>query len=429
MKQDVKANPRVEKRRAFIINFTYFSILVGLFYLFMKYAFWPAFPFLMALFFAMICQRPVNFITRKTPLKRGVVSLLMVLLILAIIGGLLTLIGANVVAQLRSFGDYLQTRFDTLPQMIEEFKTYVVSILGFLPDSIEHAVTNAVGNFFDNLAGGTGGAIDWSFLSGPLKVTFDAAKQIPSIVLAIVVSIVCCVFMTIDFPRIRNFIYRQIPTEKRRVFSTSKKAVTSSFGKIGKAYLLIICITFLELLIGFKILNVMGALNGNYIIILALIIAIIDILPVLGTGTVLMPWALYSLIVGNTKLGIGLLVIYAFITILRQYIEPKLVSQQLGLPPFLTLIAMFFGIKLFGFIGLFLMPMLVMLLKLLSDRGLIHLWRTEADEKKSQAALDAQSSPEADANAQASAQTPVSVGTPQTPSSPQDDPGQDTPAS
>ena len=375
-----KSRLHVEKRRAFLINFFFFALIIALGYLFLKYLFWPVFPFLTAFFFAWLFQRPVHFAQKKLKLGRGVPSLLLVLLFLFIAIGLITLLGATIVSQIQSFFHYLDERFSSLPQMIESLKGFLNNSLGFLPDSIELAVRDSINGFLDRLINGTGGSIDWSFLSGPLQVTFNAAKQVPGAILSIVVSCVCCVFITIDFPRIRRFIYRQIPPEKREVFSQTKRTVLSSFGKVAKAYLLIICITFLELLIGFKILSAIGVLSDSYIIFIALAIAIIDIIPVLGTGTVLIPWALYSLIVGNYGLAAGLLVIYVLISVIRQYIEPKLVSIQLGLPPFITLLAMFFGLQVFGFIGLFLMPMLIMLVKMLSDNGVIHLWRTERDE-------------------------------------------------
>lgn len=395
-----KSRRHVEKRRAFLINFAFFALIITLGYIFLKYLFWPVFPFLVAFAFAMVFQRPVNFIQKKAArIGRGFPSLVLVLVVLFIALGLIVLLGATIFSQLRSFVTYLDERFSSLPQLIESLKTYLGSALGFLPDSIEPAVLGSINRFLDNLSAGTGGGIDWSFLSGPLQVTFNAAKQVPSAVLAVVVSCVCCVFITIDYPRIRRFIYRQIPPEKREVFSRTKRTVLFSFGKVAKAYLLILCITFLELLIGFKILSAIGVLNGSYIIILALVIAIVDIIPVLGTGTVLIPWALYSFIVGNTGLGIGLAIIYALITVIRQYIEPKLVSVQLGLPPFVTLIAMFFGLQLFGFIGLFLMPMLIMLIKMLSDNGTIHLWRTERDEKAYAASQTKTTDPPAESTA------------------------------
>lgn len=370
---------RVEDRRAFLINFTFFALILALGYIGLKFLFWPLFPFMLAFAFAVLFQRPVRFIEKKVKIGRGVPALVLVLLVLIVIVGFIALAGALLVSQARELIRSLDERFNSFPQMLESIKVSLTSSLAFLPDSIEGTVVANINDFFDGWISGTT-PIDWSFLAGPMEGAFNAAKQVPAAVLSAVVSCVCCVFITIDFPRIRRFVYRQIPPDKREVFSKTKRSVLTSFGKVAKAYLLILCITFLELMIGFKILSACGLMTNKYIIVLSLVIAVVDIIPVLGTGTILIPWALYSLLTGNLWLGIGLAIVYALITVIRQYIEPKLVSLQLGLPPFLTLIAMFFGLQLFGFIGLFLMPMLVMLVKMLSDNGTIHLWRTERDE-------------------------------------------------
>ena len=112
-------------------------------------------------------------------------------------------------------------------------------------------------------------------------------------------------------------------------------------------------------------------------------------MPVLGTGTVLIPWAVYSFITGSFGLGIGLIVIYAAITVIRQVIEPKLVAGQLGLSPIVTIAALYFGLKIFGVLGMLITPILVIMLKLLNDEGIIHLWRSPARVKTEAAAAAA----------------------------------------
>lgn len=138
-----------------------------------------------------------------------------------------------------------------------------------------------------------------------------------------------------------------------------------------------------------------GVFNSSYIFVISLVTAIIDIVPVLGTGTVLVPWLLFSFLVGDTGLGIGLLVMYVVITVVRQVIEPKLVAGQLGLPAFVTVIAMFLGVKLFGFIGLFLLPMTIIFAKLLNDKGIIHLWKLPESAQKETVPVAAEAPEEA----------------------------------
>jgi sporulation integral membrane protein YtvI len=130
--------------------------------------------------------------------------------------------------------------------------------------------------------------------------------------------------------------------------------------KFAKAYALLLGLTFVELSIGLALLRV------HYAILWAALIALVDILPVLGTGTVLIPWAVVNLILGNYPLGVGLLVLYGIITVVRQSLEPRVVGKQIGLYPLVTLVCMFLGSYLFGFVGLFALPIAVTVLVQLS---------------------------------------------------------------
>ena len=139
-----------------------------------------------------------------------------------------------------------------------------------------------------------------------------------------------------------------------------------------KAYLMILFITFLQLLVGFLCLKIPYALT------LAAIIDMIDILPVFGVGTVLVPWAALLLIQGEVYTGIGLLIVFAVIWVVRQVIEPKIVGHSIGLPPLVTLMGMYIGYKFMGFAGLFVFPLVLILFKNLNDIGVIRLWKEES---------------------------------------------------
>ena len=162
--------------------------------------------------------------------------------------------------------------------------------------------------------------------------------------------------------------------EFKQVFS---KTIFTMF----KAYGIIMCITFSELFLGFSILSLMGIMKNSYFAVIALVIAVFDILPVAGSGGILIPWALFSLIYGNYKQAIGLIVLYVIITVIRQYIEPKIVGSSLGVHPIVTLMGLYFGLKLFGFIGMFLVPLTVMTLKAFNDAGRINIWKTSPEKE------------------------------------------------
>lgn len=382
----------IEKRRAFIINTVYVTILVGLFYLAIKYALGIVWPFLTAFFLAMLLQKPVNFLVEKTPLRRGLSSVIMVLFLLVIIGSILGLLIARIVFELRSFFSFILMKLEDAPSFVQQVTDWLKDALSFLPASIGDSVTESVNDFLTHLLGleeeVTAGlpqatqdsGFDFSMLSSPLGAVWGTAKQIPMIAVGILVCIVSCCFMTSDYRNIRDMILRQMHPEKRQNVVHIKKIIFSTLGKMGKAYSIIIGVTFLEMSIGLSILKLTGVYTGNYIFAIALITAIVDILPILGTGTILIPWAVWSLCTGGVGLGIGLLVLYAIISIVRQILEPKLVASQLGLPPFLTIMAMYVGTQLFGFIGLFLLPITVMLLKVLYDDGIIFTHHTRMAE-------------------------------------------------
>ena len=133
-------------------------------------------------------------------------------------------------------------------------------------------------------------------------------------------------------------------------------------------------ITFCELFLGLSILNWTGIMSNNYIFMIAIAIAVFDILPVAGSGGILIPWAIISLILGDVPKAIGLLVIYVIISVIRQYIEPKIVGSSLGVHPIVTLAGLYFGLKLFGFLGMFIVPIAVMTLKAFNDAGRIHIY-------------------------------------------------------
>lgn len=131
-------------------------------------------------------------------------------------------------------------------------------------------------------------------------------------------------------------------------------------------------ITLVEVWIGLLVLRV------DYAFVLALLIAFADLLPILGTSSVLVPWAIFELLAGKFALGIGLLILTVILWILRNFTEPKIVGKQLGIHPVISLISMFAGVKLLGFTGLFIGPLIAILVVTLNQSGHIHMYKNAA---------------------------------------------------
>lgn len=380
---------KIEKRRSFIINTVFVVIIVGLFYLAIKYALGIVWPFVVAFFLAMLLQRPVNFLSTKTPLKRGISSVIMVLFVLVIVGSILGLIIGRIVIELKGFFDYLLIKMEDAPAFVDQIQAWLSDTFSFLPKSLHESIMTATENFLNRLMGieakasadaiqAESSGIDFSLLSSPLGAVWGTAKQIPMIAVGVLVCVVSCCFMTTDYRTLRDMILSQLSQKRQSAVIRTKQVTFSTLGKMGKAYSIILFVTFMEMLLGLSFLKLIHVYDSGYIFAIAFITAVVDIIPVLGTGTILIPWALWSLFTGDVGLGIGLLVVYAIISVIRQVIEPKLVASQLGLPPFVTIMAMYIGSQLFGFIGLFLLPITIMLLKVLNDEGVIHIFKKKA---------------------------------------------------
>ena len=384
-----------EKKKKFIINIIYTVILVALFYLFFKFAFGTILPILCAVVAAMILQKPVNFICKKTPLKRGLVSALAVLFGFAVVISGLVLLLIWVGSEFKGFFQYVMIQFEDIPALVHKVEGYIANAIGFLPEKLETTVMEFVSEKLASITAPTvtpddsSMSIDLSILSTPLMGIWNTAKQIPTTLVSIVVAIVACCFMTADFASVKRLVLGFFQPDTRTKIVRAKRLLFPSLGKMAKAYGIIITITFCELSLGLFLLKLMGIYDSGYIFVIAILTAIIDIVPVLGTGTVLIPWAVVSLLNANYPMAIGLIIIYACITVIRQIIEPKLVAAQLGIPAFLTIVSMFIGSQIFGVIGIFILPITIVMLKLLNDEGIIHIFHyTDNEEVKAEAKVD-----------------------------------------
>ena len=377
-------NQKTEKRRAFLINLLFIAAILGLVYVFFKYLFWPVAPFLLSFFFAMLLQRPLRWLTKKTKNKgRALWSILLVLLSIAIILVPIVLIISNLMRELRDFISYIIAQFSDFPKFLADLQEILLKSISFLPDSLYSAaaqkiteIISALSTDFDISAIGLNGETVRNTITSGVSGIYNVARNVPSAVLGLVIGIIAWILFTKDYHKVVRFIQLQLPEGKKNLFVEIKQVFSNTILKMVRAYLLIMFITFCELSIGFTILSIAGIMSNNYIYLIALAICIFDILPVAGSGGILIPWAVVSLVMGNTAQAIGLMVIYAVISVIRQYIEPKIVGDSLGVNPLITLAGLYFGLKLFGIIGMFIVPIMIMTLKAFNDTGRIHIWKT-----------------------------------------------------
>lgn len=378
-----------EKRRGTLINIAYFSIIAFVFYMFMEYLMGLVAPFIFAFLFAVIMQKPIRFIAKKIKIKKGFIASVLVIIFLGAVISVLFFIGYKLIDELRDFSKYLFSKFNDIPTTLETVRAWAVGAIAFLPDKIEASAAEAINGFFDTLiprvkteglaaigesAGLSSEGFDMSMLSAPLGGIWNTIKGIPAFLTAVLIGIIACFFLTCDYDNFVDMVKRNVSEKQEEALVKTKHILGDIIGKMVKSYSTIIFITFCEVAIGLNVLALFDIYTNGYIIAIALCTAVLDILPVLGTGTVLIPWALYNLLTGNTALAIGLVVLYAIITVVRQIIEPKLVAMNVGIHPILTLFGMYVGLQLFGVIGMFVLPISFVLIKVLNQEGIIHLY-------------------------------------------------------
>ena len=350
----------LEKQKTFLIKFAFIMVIGFLLYAGLKYLLPLLAPFVFGLIVAYMLRPLIDLLTNKTKLPRSLISIFCLIIIIAIILTFLITIGSKLVSFSSSFLGNMDNFYnDTLSPIIVKSSSSLFRKFPELKPFLEKVpdINQSISTFVTSAS------------SFALSIVTNVAGMVPSFIINFLFTMVSTFFFTIDYHKIASFIGKQIPESKRVIFSKIKTNGVDSVFKFLKAYLILITITFIELAIGLTLLQVPNS------ILIALLIAVVDILPILGTGAILLPWIIISFIMGNTIFAIFLLILYAIITIVRQTLEPRVVGKQIGLHPIVTLICMYVGAGLFGIVGLFLLPIIATIIRRLNDDGSLKIYK------------------------------------------------------
>jgi sporulation integral membrane protein YtvI len=351
------------KKRRFITSSIYYAIVLMIIWFIIKYLFaWTA-PFIFGYFIAVIVQPVVNFMTERLKINRKISGVVCVLAFIILLSLLLTLGLTRLIYELISVFDMLPRFFSDI---ISSVNTLSDKFSGMF-DNLPHDIANLLDRLFNDFS--TQITKISSFASGAATVTLKTIAMVPSVILNIIITIVAACFISGDYPDIRSFALRQLPEKQQKWAMKIKEFFFKTIASFIRAYLTLMLITFVELCIWLSVLRVPHAMM------LAALISLVDILPVLGTGSIVLPWAAVEIIMGNVNLGLLLILMYVVILIVRNILEPKIVGHHIGLYPLCTLIAMFIGYNAFGVAGLFLLPVAIIIIKHMQDIGEIRVWK------------------------------------------------------
>lgn len=298
-------------------------------------------PFTVAWIIACIARPIVRFIEKRLKIKRKIGMAVTVVLIIAIIIGLIYLIGASCVKFLTNFAADLPSLWAGVR---EEAKMALHTVLGFLEKFSEDSVKE-VETFLSSGSQAISGLI--SDLSAPtISAVSNFAKRLPEIVIFAVMCILATYFFVVERENISKLWRTYMPKGVLEVWDLLKKGVVKSIGGYFKAQFKIEIWVYLLLFIGLSLLGV------RYAILLALLCAFLDLLPVFGTGAILWPWALIEAINGDYVRALCLMIIWGLAQLLRQFIQPKFVGDTLGVDPITTLFLLWGGYRAWGIFGM-----------------------------------------------------------------------------
>lgn len=336
---------KVERKKKFIINVVFYALIAVLVWVGCKYLVSPMMPFIIAFLVATLIQVPV----RKFKVSKKQKKLLSIVFC-AVFYGLLFLLAAwaslklldgveNLIRQVPHFyNTTIVPVFETISNYLEESMT-----------SVHPSVANTIENSFEEMTNNLG-----SYVSGlsvkVVQIISGGISGVPGFVIKLVITVVATFFFVGDYDGIIAFFKKLLTPKQVALVEKGQSYVKNVLFIYIRSYSFLFLLTFTELCIG------MFLLKMPYPALLALCIAVFDILPVLGTGGVLLPWAAILFIMKEHGLAVGILILYLVILVVRNMVEPRIVGKQIGLHPLATLAALFLGLKLFGLVGLVAFP-------------------------------------------------------------------------
>ena len=362
-----------KNRLDFLITTVYFALVALLVVFALRYLVQWLLPLVLGLAIAFVLHPVVNAVYRHSSATRRFCAVAVLLAAYAALGallwlGLIRLVGA-LEELLISLPDFYAT---SVVPAAEQLNVQVSTLLEQFFPQFGAQYTSFTQLLSQQAASAVSGLS--SQLIGKMSNVFSA---VPTLMLTFLFTVLSSFFISMDYNTVMSFLARLVPRRHRKLLFELKDFLVQAVLRFARAYLILLFITFVECWAGLALLRVHGAVWW------ALLIALADLLPAVGTGLILIPWGVLALLQGESFLGFGLFALWGVICLVRNLIEPKVVGDNIGLHPLVTITAMFFGLKLLGVPGMLMAPVAALLIKFLHESGRIKLWDPPAHPDKS----------------------------------------------
>ena len=300
-------------------------------------------PFVIGWIIAMIANPLVRFLESRVKLVRKHSSVLIVVAVLALIIGLSYFLVSRLILQAMELTKDLPVLYDMVSADLREISIRFASLFSRLPEQVQ---TN-----WQELAGNIGHAASLlvqKIASPTVEVAGNVAKGIPNALVNVVVTILSSYFFIAEQDKIMEFWRKHLPDSIKGYVHYLKTDVKKLIGGYFLAQFRIMFVVAAILIVGFLVLGI------RYAFLIGVLVAILDFLPLFGTGTILIPWAVFKLLSADYALAAGLALLYVLTQVTRQVIQPKIVGDSMGLPPLWTLVFLYLGFKIHGISGMIL---------------------------------------------------------------------------
>ena len=307
-------------------------------------------PFLLGSLLALSAEPMVRFLHKKLHVPRSISAGIGVGMAFSLLAMVLLCLCGFLLRELGSLGRVLPDLGQTAKNGFSLIQSWLLQLSSRTPESLQPILEQNVNRFFSDSAALLDKAIGYLLgMAGALL------SHIPDSALSLGTALVSAFLISARLPRLRRYALRRIPREWLRVLGNTLKRIRQTVGHWFTAQCKLVGVSFVILFLGLVILQI------PYALVWAAAICLVDAFPVLGTGTVLLPWSLICLLQGDSPRALGLVSTYVVVTLTRSMLEPKFLSSHLGLDPLITLIALYAGFRLWGIGGMILAPILTVI--------------------------------------------------------------------